>query len=338
MNSLISQASELHTFLREMTDEWNRRLADSDDLARAHDRFVEDYRPVASDRFDAAFASMSLEVDALDANELRRVEPIVRALLQPYFLLSPFCRRVVDWPCGYPGDYRAVEMLFSGHEVATSAVGTVLGNYTLHTGPCEAHRGRSPWSHAQIASWCADERVERPAILSFACGPEVVLRRWVAAGGVADITLADHDPHALAWASRRLGKVLNGTKNPSTVREVHADAREIIKGDAARRLGIRASFDVVLVLGLLDYLEDPICVAFLESLATALRPGGLILLSNVSGPNPARALMETVGGWRVIHRTPERFAGLVGAAEHFGDLDVTVHDSGTNVYVAARRI
>lgn len=338
MDALLSHAREMRTLFLHLTDEWNVRLTEADDISSAASQFVSDWAPAIKDRLDGLFAAMSLEVDALPPEELRRAEPVVRAFLQPYFLLSPFCRRVVDWPLGYPGDYRAVEMLFSGKEVGSSPVGTLLGNYTLGVAPCAAHRGRAPWTHTQVDAWIARNGVPRPRILSFACGPEVVLREWVRRGGTADLTLADHDPHALAFASRLLRKVIVAKGSPTSLREVRVDARDVMKGGALAHLGTDTPFDIVTVLGLLDYLDDAMCVTFLRSLADTIRPGGLLLLSNVSGPNPARALVETVGGWRILHRTPEAFAALVGAVERFTELDVTVHVSGTNVYVAATRV
>jgi SAM-dependent methyltransferase len=338
VETLRSQSRELYTFLRQMEEDWHARLADHADPANAAANFVGDWSATTRDRFDALFASMSAEVDALPGDELRAEERHVRGLLQPYFFLSAFCRRVIDWPCGYPGDYRTVEMIFSGREVSSSPIGTLLGNYALQCGPCEAHRGRAVWTHAQIARWTKDTGETRPRILSFACGPEVVLRRWIQAGGEGDLTLADHDPHALAHAERLLRKVTTSRQNTSTVQTRRVSAFDLDESNAAHLLVDEQPFDVATVLGLLDYLDDVQTVAFLRALCATIRPGGRLLVSNVSGPNPWRALMETVGGWRVVHRSPERLAVLLTATERLGELDVTVHESGTNVYVAATRL
>ncbi|MDP2304728.1 MAG: class I SAM-dependent methyltransferase [Pseudomonadota bacterium] len=337
METLNTLSWQMYEFLRRMEGDWHQRFAETADPVGAAEAFGRDWKPTATDQLDALFAAMSEQMDLLPTEELRRQEAGVRMLLHPWFLLSPFCRRVVDWPLGYPGDYRAVEMVFAGREAATTPIGNVLGNYTLGTGPCEAHRGRAGWAHARIDEWLVQSGTKRPHILSFACGPEVVLRRWVQAGGVADITLADHDTHALSHAGRQLWKVIRGRGNASTVRGVEANALHMPGGDALTLLGADRPYDVVTVLGLLDYLDDAQCVAFLGSLCSALRPGGLLLVSNVSGPNRWRALMELVGGWRVVHRSPDRFLEVLGRTERLADLDLTVHSSGTNVYVSGIR-
>ena len=92
-----------------------------------------------------------------------------------------------------------------------------------------------------------------------------------------------------------------------------------------------------MVLGLLDYLDDDATVSLLSMLREVLRPGGVLLLSNLHAPNPWRALMELTADWNVIHRTVPEFEGLVRAVGGFDPPSTTLHVSGTNLYCAARR-
>jgi SAM-dependent methyltransferase len=322
---------ELHQFLAGLDFDWRRRSAESGDPAGVADAFVSDWRPHVSDRLDAVFARLTAEAERVDAVTLARAAEAHRLLVQPYFLASRFCRRCVDKPMGYPGDFGTVEMIYAAEASDGSPIGRLLGEYALASGPCAAHRGRLAWTHERLA----ELGHPRPRLLSFACGPEVVLRRWVELGHEADIVLADHDPAALAFAKKALDKVIRSTGNGSTVTTVTFSARDVIAGDVA---SLGGPFDAVMVLGLLDYLPDPAIVRFLRSLSATLRPGGTLLASNLTGPNPWRSMMELTSEWVVAHRTIPGFEALVSATTTLCPVRTDVHSSGVNLYHAAIRL
>lgn len=328
---------EIHDVLCEVDRHWRDELGhDGGGLPAVRNRFVDAWRPVLKARLDPLYAAMAEALPELRPAQLTQSEALYRALVQPWFLQSAFVRRAFDKPLGYPGDYGLVEMIFGGREAAATPMGRLLGDYALHVGPSAAHRGRLPWAQSWLDRVAASLG-RPPTVLSFACGPEVILRDWVERGNVADIVLADQDPAALAHARGRLEKARRG--NPAVrVRAVPTHALQILPGtDVLTRLGLEAPVDVVMVLGLLDYLTDADTVDFLTGLAQALRPGGVMLLSNLSGPNPWRPLMEFTADWKVIHRSVAEFEGLVHQTRVLGDPRTELHGSGTNLYCAARR-
>lgn len=333
MDPLAEINLDLHQFLAGLDFDWRRRHAESGDAVASADAFVKDWRPHVQDRLDAAFARLTAAADQADPAALARASAAHRILVQPYFLSSRFCRRSIDKPLGYAGDFGVVEMIYRGDDASEAPLGRLLGGYCLASGPCDAHRGRLPWTHARLA----EVAVPRPRLLSFACGPEVVLRRWIEAGRVADIVLADHDPGALAHASRELRKVVKRTGNTSTITTVTVNARDILEDPTSlSRLG--GPFDAAMVLGLLDYLPDEVVVRFLRSLAGALVPGGAMLTSNLTGPNPWRAMMELTADWNVAHRSVAGFETLVAATGVLASVRTDVHTSGVNLYNAAARL
>ncbi len=328
----------VYTYLAGLEAEWHRRAAacaDADALLAEHQACVEEWTGPVQERLDALFVPMTALWEAMPGAERTRSLALHRRLVQPFFLQSPFCRRAVDKPLGYPGDYGLVEMIFAGREEANSPLGTLLGAYALTVGPSAAHRGRLPWAHRQLDAHIAAQGLARPKILSFACGPEVVLREWVRRGRAADIVLADHDTDALAWAKKRLLRALPRGAS-TTVTTVEANAFALLRGvPVDQALDGHAEFDAVLVLGLLDYLDDAQVVGFLRSLAGAARPGGLLLASNLHAPNPWRSLMELTSDWNVAHRSVAEFEGLVNATGALRGARSELHESGTNLYCAA---
>lgn len=329
----------LYGYLAGLDAAWHRRAAacrDDDALADAFAACVAEWTEPVRARLDAIYAEMSAQLAELTPEARARSTALHRRLVQPFFLGSPFCRRAIDKPLGYPGDFGLVEMIFAGREEAATPLGQVLGAYAFGAGPSAAHRGRSPWAHGVLTAHAATLAGARPKILSFACGPEVVLREWVRAGNEADIVLADHDTDALAWARKRLARA-RPRGGATTVETVEANAFALLRGvPVGVVLRGHGDFDAICVLGLLDYLDDAQVTGFLRALAPALKPGGVLLTSNLHAPNPWRALMELTSDWNVAHRTVPRFEALVRATGALDDARTVLHTSGTNLYCVAR--
>ena len=75
-----------------------------------------------------------------------------------------------------------------------------------------------------------------------------------------------------------------------------------------------AESDVVLCLGLFDYLDDDDAAAMLRLFWQSLRPGGVLVVGNFAPHCQARAYMEWVGNWYLTYRTRDQLARLALAA------------------------
>jgi SAM-dependent methyltransferase len=85
------------------------------------------------------------------------------------------------------------------------------------------------------------ERHRSPSVLDIGCGPGRVAEAVLDAGAAAYVGV-DFSPHMLELARARLGRF---------------DSVELLEGDF-HDLELDQRFDVVLALGLFDYLEDPV--------------------------------------------------------------------------------
>ena len=110
-----------------------------------------------------------------------------RALVHRYFLESSFVRRSLDRPLGYPGDYLLVEQLFNNQPDGASPLGLNLSRYALDCGPARAHRSRLPWARQHLQRLATKNSGHPLHILSFACGPEHILRDMVASGALVSV-------------------------------------------------------------------------------------------------------------------------------------------------------
>jgi extracellular factor (EF) 3-hydroxypalmitic acid methyl ester biosynthesis protein len=284
---------------------------------------------------DARYADISRWDLSLSDAEKAVCRAYYRLRVQPYYLGCPFVRWSVDKPMGYPGDYRIVEMLFDAATDGASPLARALSAYTMQVGPARAHRDRAPWVHDTLKSLVV--QAQRPLeVLSFACGPERVLRSFVQNGGTCRISLVDWDARALALATTKLREAARAASTTVSVRSAELSILRLLRDPAELEtmtgLSDRNEFDVVLVLGLLDYLPDRTAGRFLDLMVKALADDGQMLLTNLHIENPWRAYMEYAGHWDVIHRSKEAFERLCAGDGRLRCVEHRTDASGTNLF------
>lgn len=326
---------ELHGWLRELEGASQRVAAEPTDRGigpTAADRFVAERRERVRARLDEAYSTLSMGISELPNHRREASARMHAALVRPFFLHSPFCRRMLDQPWPAAPDFALVEMLHAGADHAPSPLGRLLGLYALDVGPHVVERGRVAFVAEALARLPAAGGLR---VLAWGCGPEVPLRRWVAAGGEAEIVLVDPRPEALTWATRRI----EVTRPPGNRTRITAVRPEPDEAPAAllARLAARRPFDVVSAPDALDALDDEASTALLAALAGALRPGGALLLTATHAPNPWRAFQELVLGRAPACRSVLDVERLVRRAERFARTRVTAHPSGAGLYATLFR-
>jgi extracellular factor (EF) 3-hydroxypalmitic acid methyl ester biosynthesis protein len=291
----------------------------------------------AADAFVArvldSYAMLTRLDDELEPKVRRAVVARHRALLLPRFLAVPMVRHSVERPLGYPGDYQIVEMIFGAGPGADSPLGRLLERVVLEAAPSAAHRYRAPWTSAWLDRRAA-EASEPLRVMSFACGPERVLRAHAQRGAAMNVTLCDHDGRALAHAGAALEAQLAG-RGSVACRQLSAIS--LIRGREEAALVGTEPFDAILVLGLFDYLREPVIRRMLRRFHALLRPGGILLASNVAVGNPHRSLMEYIGDWGVIHRSAGDFEQLMVDRTGLTALELRTDPTGANLLFAGRR-
>jgi extracellular factor (EF) 3-hydroxypalmitic acid methyl ester biosynthesis protein len=292
---------------------------------------------------DSHFSRLTeLDIHLTDEERERALEHH-RSAVQPFFLQSPFVRRAVDKPLGYPGDYVTVEMIFGTEDQGVSTMARVISHYALNVGPAKAHRARPPWLMGHLHK--REQELGRPLrVLSFACGPEHALREYTALGGTGAFILCDFDPAPLDYLRRQFDKLAampRGGVPPPEVRFAQLSTYQLIRHrDSLDKLRHPAGpLDVIIAAGILDYLKDNVVARFLDLMASLLPPGGLLLLTNLHEHNPWRSFMEYVGDWNVHHRARTQFQVLCeGPPERrMATRELTTDATGTNLFWAGQR-
>ena len=157
-----------------------------------------------------------------------------------------------------------------------------------------------------VVDWLGERLEQHPGstVIDLACGPCRVERdlfdRQRAFG--ARFVAADHDPEALAYAKRVLGRYAG---------EVCFAEENAIR--IARTRTFPDSFAgarYIVSLGLFDYLRRPIAVSLLRTLRRGMEPGGELLIGNFAEGNPTQTFMEWAADWRLIYRSAEDFLSM----------------------------
>lgn len=293
---------------------------------------------------DNHFARLTeLDIHLTDEERERALEHH-RSAVQPFFLQSPFVRRAVDKPLGYPGDYVTVEMLFDSEDRGVSTLARLLTHYSINCGPGKAHRARVPWLLGHLHRQ-AQTLGRPPRVLSFACGPEHTLREYTALGGTGSFTLCDFDPAPLDFNRRQFEKLArlprNGVPAPQVTFTQLSTYQLLRHRDAPDKLRHPdGPMDIVVAAGILDYLKDNVIARFLDTMSSLLAPGGLLLLTNLHQENPWRSFMEYVCDWHVIHRTQPQFQVICegSPARNLKTVEnITDAPSNTNIFWAGQK-
>jgi len=294
--------------------------------------------PQVTREMDAFFAAVTELDTSLTPDERSVCVGYAKERIQPFFFQSPFFRRTVDKPLGYPGDYMTVEMLFDNKPQGETPLGALLARYALDTGPARAHRARQPWVIQHLRQ---ESRQEAPEVLSFACGPERILREYLAGGGDCQITLCDADERALKYARKKIEDLEQRLGRKPNVRAIQISAFTLLRRDGGVELLRRESppggCDFVLVLGLLDYLNADVSARFVANLTQVLKPGGYCMLTNVHVKNPWRSLMEYVADWFVHHRSMEELQEIATRRSNLSTVSLTTDETGVNAFYIGQK-
>lgn len=212
--------------------------------------------------------------------------------------LSPFVRRLREWPRGYPGDFETVELLVKGAQVPTSPdPGEWINWYALNTAISQQHRNKIWWQHLQMCT------VTPGQILSVGCGGGAEFNIATHMFIDSEITLLDIDQEALRLATQRLFRYCE-------VNLICGDVRRALR--KARDYG---PFDIAVCGGVFDYLDDRTSVFLLNELREhAVKIGGSVVFTNIADENPFRVWMETIAEWRLIHRSEDDIRRIVEAS------------------------
>jgi extracellular factor (EF) 3-hydroxypalmitic acid methyl ester biosynthesis protein len=307
----------------------SREELEQEIFANVQERVVAEVLP-AMQRFE----EVATEVDQ---EEISVHKSYARRELHPIMLCSPFLYRTFTKPLGYAGDYEMVNMMLRNPYEGSSAFAKLLNFALLSTPPVVAHRNRIDYLMDKLRTECARRVVGgKTRIFNLACGPAVEVQRFLREceeSDLAEIDLLDFNAETLDFTRERIREAsMTGgrrTKVGYFQRSVHQLLRAATQGGEDEFTG----YDIVYCAGLFDYLSQRVCKRLVELFCTMAKPGGLVIVTNVSDSNPSKAWMEYLVEWNLIYRGRTEMEDLVPERRPLKRTNLIGDATGVNLFL-----
>ncbi len=206
---------------------------------------------------------------------------------------------VTSTPHGYHGDFEIIDKIYRQEVHHDPRLGAWDRFFHAQAAPA-AVRNRKEYLQRLLNSHFK-RQPGGVSVLNIGSGPGRDMLEWFEQNESAPVTFdcVDQDPRAIEWAAQ--------------VCTPHLD-RIRFHCVNAFRFRVQSHYGLIWSAGLFDYLSDRLFIRLLRRLLGLVAPGGEVVLGNFGPANPNRAYMETLGGWRLIHRSEPELLQLAHAA------------------------
>jgi extracellular factor (EF) 3-hydroxypalmitic acid methyl ester biosynthesis protein len=272
------------------------------------------------------------------------MQPAHRAYMKrqihPLVLCSPFLFRTFQKPLGYAGDYEMVNMMMRDPFEGGSMFAKLVNRIFLSTPPVVAHQYRIDYLTQQLVAEAQRAAVCRRAlrVYNLGCGPALEIQRFVANSDLSNWTefsLLDFSDETLAHANRVLGEIKTRCQRSTKIQTVRKSVQQVLKD--AGKPSAAPKYDMIYCAGLFDYLTDQVCRRLMNYFFDLLAPGGLLIATNVSAPNPSINWMEYVLDWYLVYRTAAQFRNVAPDRAPADSVSVQAIGTGVNIALEVRK-
>lgn len=264
-----------------------------------------------------------------------------RRELHPFMLCDPFSHRTYSKPLGFAGDYEMVNMMLRESENNGSSIYSRIINILFTSvAAAEAHRNRVRMLETIIieeAERVISEEQRIFTAFNLGCGPAVEIQRVVRNFENADacsFILCDFNQETLDYARTKLNEATARSGREPLLSFVKKSVDQLLREDQMATESDHQSADLVYCAGLYDYFPDHICGRLTSLLYDRVKPGGLLIITNVHPSNPNRYGMEHLLEWYLVYRDENDILALVpdGAKAR-----AVTDSTGMNVFLKIRK-
>tara|TARA_R100000027_G_scaffold7932_4_gene6003 strand:- start:26269 stop:27567 length:1299 start_codon:yes stop_codon:yes gene_type:complete len=272
--------------------------------------------------------------------EVPLYKAFARRELHPFILCAPFAHRTFTKPLGYAGDYEMVNMMLQeSPSRGNSTYARIFHDLQTNAAACTAHRNRIDFLEARLTEEA--ERVQDSMricnILNVGCGPAVEVQRFIRNSDSCEecsFTLMDFNEETLQYTSSRIDESVKVSGRQPAINFVQRSIDELLKDVHDEKEEIVPTYDVVYCAGLFDYFPDNVCRNLVSLYYRWVKPGGLLVVTNVTPRNPDRCTMEHLLEWYLIYRDEETMKSL---SPRGSSPVVECDETGVNVFLTIRK-
>jgi extracellular factor (EF) 3-hydroxypalmitic acid methyl ester biosynthesis protein len=316
--------------------------------------FVRDVDQEISPRFVELNAAFEEATHSVARRDVAYHRAFAQRELHPLLMASPFMNRAFNKPLGYAGDYQMVRMMLNDPWEGNSTFAKLVNASALRHDAPAAHRNRirlltdalvresQRVMSGEFGGVAPDEDTSPPRrvqVLNIGCGPAQEISRFVRQQQVAshvDFRLVDFNAETLDYVKSQLVPEVKRLHPAIGIETEQRSVHELLK--MAQEIGLEhtfpTSFDMVYCAGLFDYLRQATCGFLLELFFSWVRPGGLVLVTNVTPQHSSVAMMGMVLDWNLELRNREQMLAL---APSIGTQRCYVDETGVNIFLEIRK-
>jgi SAM-dependent methyltransferase len=341
--STIEQARLFVAHWRALLDEREKRVRQGVDLpdlpsalgeveASVESRMREEWRGI----HEAANAASS---EIVDGEALLASKRYTETMLTSSLLDVPLIQHCYRKPLGYPGDYQAMNRMYSGQRRGDSIFARVMDQLTIEERLAATVVVRKRFMVEQLRECVADaaKRHSDPIrIVSIGAGPAREIQDFLEAtppGPELEIVLVDQDQQALAHAdeacreaARRHGERVRVVCRHLSFKQLFALPELVDEVSGA---------DMIYTVGLFDYLGEAAGRALMNSCFGLLRAGGRLVVGNAAAAPDVRWVPEFVLDWTMIYRTETELRALARDFTDRATIGIECDDSAAWLFLVA---
>lgn len=317
VSSMSNFMAELSTWLEE-AEVGVLGTGNNAESENKNEAFLENVITPIADKLAYFFGRFETEARKIPPEETMTHKAFARRELHPFMLCDPFSHRTYSKPLGFAGDYEMVNMMLRESENNGSSIySRIINTLSTSVAAAEAHRNRVRMLETIIikeAERVIEEEQRIFSAFNLGCGPAVELQRLIRNFENTDacsFTLCDFNQTTLDYARIKLNEAMRQSGREPLLAFVKKSVDQLLREDQIGAESNLQSADLVYCAGLYDYFPDHICRRLTSLLYDNIKPGGLLILTNVHPSNPNRHGMEHLLEWYLVYRDENTILDLV---------------------------
>lgn len=336
---LVADMQSFLMDLRLWLEHLELELGASSDQLQFERKILRELAPQVIQVLNTFFDKFEAIANHLDENARPIHQAYMKRQLHSVVLCSPFAYRTFQKPLGYAGDYEMVNMMMRETE-GNSIFAKIVNLWFLKQPPAEAHRNRVVYLEQKLVEETLRVSGQRRMqAFNLGCGPAWEIQKFLRDRNFCDraqFTLLDFNEETLLHTRETLQEIKTKLGRSTPIEFVKKSVQQVVKDGGRTNLNA-PQYDFVYCAGLFDYLSDQVCLRLMNIFYEMVRPGGLLLATNVDVSNPLRNGMEHLLDWHLIYRTSHQARALIPDKASPEDFCVQSDVTGVNIFIEVRK-